>query len=46
MPLKIVKRGSAYIVTDPKGKTFGTHPSRLKALKQIAAIEASKHKRK
>jgi hypothetical protein len=42
MPLKIVKRGSGYIVTDPAGKVFGTHPSRQKALRQMAAIKSKK----
>lgn len=39
MPYKIVKTGSKYKVMKKDGsKTFGTHPSREKAKKQIAAL--------
>lgn len=39
----IVKKGNKYLVTDSeKTKVLGTHPSKSAALKQLAAIEASK----
>lgn len=42
----IKKKGSKYVVTDSTGKKIlGTHPSKEKAQKQLAAIEISKHKR-
>ena len=41
----IKKQGSKFIVTDSSGKkTLGTHPSKEKAQKQLAAIEISKAK--
>lgn len=41
---KIIKRGDKYIVTNEAGtKILGTHDTRKKALKQLQAIEASKH---
>lgn len=43
----IKKSGSNYKVTDSTGKkVLGTHSTKKKALDQIAAIEASKAKRK
>lgn len=43
----IKKQGKSYGVYDSSGKKkLGTHPSRKKALEQVAAIEASKAKRK
>jgi len=42
----IIKRGDKYLVTDSsKQKVLGTHSSRGQALKQLAAIEASKARR-
>ena len=39
----IVKEGKKFVVKDSKGeKVLGTHSSRKAALRQIAAIEASK----
>lgn len=43
MPVKVVKRGSKYAVTDGK-KTFGTHPTKAKADAQRRAIYANKKK--
>ena len=41
----IRKRGSKWVVLDKSGKkVLGTHPSKEKALKQLQAIEISKHK--
>lgn len=41
----IKKQGSKFVVTDSSGnKTLGTHPSKEKAQKQLAAIEISKAK--
>lgn len=45
MPLRITKKGNKYCVTDPAGKQFGCHPTKNRAVDQIAAIEISKHKR-
>lgn len=43
----IKKSGKGYKVTDSTGKkTLGTHSSKDKALKQLAAIEISKKKKK
>ena len=43
----IVKSGKKFLVKDSTGnKTLGSHASRKDALKQLAAIEISKHKRK
>jgi hypothetical protein len=39
----IVKKGNKFVVKDSKGeKVLGTHSSRKAALRQLAAIEASK----
>lgn len=38
----IKKSGSKYVVYSKKGKKLGTHPSKKKAQKQMAAIEISK----
>jgi len=41
----IVKKGNKWVVKDSKGeKVLGTHDSKKAALRQIAAIEASKDK--
>jgi len=41
----IKKRGNKWVVLDKSGKkVLGTHPSREKAVKQLQAIEISKHK--
>ena len=41
----IKKRGNKFVVTDTSGtKVLGTHPSKEKAAKQLAAIEISKAK--
>lgn len=45
MPLRITKKGNKYCVVDPAGKQFGCHPTKNRAVDQIAAIEISKHKR-
>ncbi len=45
MPIKVVKRGSKYVVTDPKGRVFGTHASNRKAQAQRRAIEANTRKK-
>jgi uncharacterized membrane protein len=40
----IKKRGKKWVVLDKSGKkVLGTHPSREKAVKQLQAIEISKH---
>ena len=45
--MSIKKRGNKYIVTDSKGtKVLGTHTTKKAALKQLAAVEISKAKRK
>jgi len=42
MPYKIVKSGNKFKVQKKDGsRTFGTHPSRKKAQKQIAALHAN-----
>ena len=42
----IRKRGGKYVVMNSSGtKTLGTHTTRAKAMKQLRAIEMSKHKR-
>ena len=45
MPVKVVKRGSKYGVTDPKGRVYGTHTSNSKAQAQRRAIEANTRKK-
>lgn len=45
MPLTVKKQGDKWIVTDPSGKNFGSHPSKQKAIDQLAAIEMSKKRR-
>lgn len=42
MPLSCVNRNGKWVLTDPSGKTFGTHGSRAACNKQIQAIEANK----
>lgn len=43
----IKKQGKNWVVTDSSGKKIlGTHPSKEKALKQLAAVEISKKKKK
>jgi len=42
---KIEKRGNSWVVLDSTGKkVLGTHPTKEKAVKQLQAIEISKHK--
>jgi len=44
--MAIRKRGKKFIVTNRAGtKVLGTHDTRKDALKQLAAIEASKKRR-
>lgn len=45
MPLHIQKRKGKFCVVDPAGKQFGCHPTKQKAIDQIAAIEMSKKQR-
>lgn len=41
----VKKRGNSWVVTDKSGKkTLGKHSSKNKAVKQLQAIEISKHK--
>lgn len=41
---KVLKRGDDWVVTDKEGKkVLGTHESKNKAMRQLRAIEASKH---
>ncbi|NBO36754.1 hypothetical protein EBU91_04380 [bacterium] len=43
----IKKQGKSWLVTDSSGKKIlGTHPTKEKAIKQLAAVEISKKKRK
>ena len=43
----IRKKGNKFVVMDSKGeRVLGEHDSKKDALKQLAAIEASKRKRK
>lgn len=44
MPLKVSKRSAKYIVTDPKGKVFGSHSTKAKAEAQRRAIEANRRR--
>lgn len=46
MPVKVRKRGSQFVVTDPKGKVFGTHTTKAKAEAQRRAIEANKRQKR
>lgn len=56
MPYKIQKRGSyespkakhlqKWVVLGPRGKVMGTHDTRTSALRQLAALQISKKKRK
>lgn len=41
----IRKEKGKWVVKSHDGKTLGTHPTKEKALKQLRAIEISKHKR-
>ena len=42
----VLKRGKKWVVTTgDKSRTLGTHSSKKKAVKQLQAIEASKHRR-
>lgn len=45
MPVKVVKRGNKYIVTDPKGRVYGTHATKAKAERQRRAIEVNTRKK-
>jgi len=38
----IRKKGDKWVVTTKSGRVLGTHGSKEKALKQLAAVEASK----
>ena len=42
----IIKKKGKYIVTSKAGRKLGEHDSRMAALKQLRAIEASKERRK
>lgn len=47
MPYSIKKKGSQFdLILKRTGKVLGTHSSKAAARKQIAAIEASKARRK
>ena len=42
----IVKKGNKFVVKDSKGeKVLGTHSTKKAALRQLAAIEASKSRK-
>ena len=44
---KIMKRGNKWLVTNEAGtEVLGTHNTRADAVRQLAAIEASKHRRR
>jgi len=44
--MSIKKRGSKYVVTNKSGKkVLGSHATRKSAVKQLRAIEISKHKK-
>jgi hypothetical protein len=43
MPVRIVKRGSKWVATDPSGKVYGRHDSKAKAERQRRAIEMHRH---
>jgi len=44
---KIVKRGNKWLVTNQAGtEILGTHDNRADAVRQLAAIEASKQRRR
>ena len=42
----IKKQGEKWVVTTKSGRVLGKHDSEKKALRQLAAIEASKARRK
>ena len=56
MPYKIQKRGSyespkakhlqKWVVLGPRGKVMGTHESRESALRQLAALQIAKKKKR
>jgi hypothetical protein len=41
----IRKEGSKYVVRSSTGKRLGSHATRSKALAQLRAVEASKHRK-
>lgn len=40
-PVRVIRRGSRYLVVEPDNKIVGTHDTREAALRQLRAIEAS-----
>lgn len=44
MPVRVSKRGSKYVVTDPNGKVFGSHTTKAQAEAQRRAIEANRRR--
>lgn len=44
--MSIVKRGNKYVVVSRSGGKLGEHRTRKAAERQLAAVEASKHRRK
>src|SRR4026207_69959 len=40
----IEKRGEKWVVLSKEGEVLGTHPSEEEARKQLAAVEANKHR--
>jgi hypothetical protein len=41
----IEKRGDKWVVLSKAGKVLGRHDTRAEAVKQLQAVEASKHRR-
>jgi hypothetical protein len=42
----IIKKKGKYIVTSKSGRKLGEHDSRIAALRQLRAVEASKEERR
>jgi len=41
MPYRVAKRGSRWAVVDNKGKVYGRHDTKEKALRQVKALYAN-----